>query len=30
MRNIQKACPNGEAVQLSLLDMLDEMEAQAG
>jgi phage anti-repressor protein len=30
MRNIQRACPNGEAVQLSLLDMLEDMEPEAG
>jgi hypothetical protein len=29
MRNIQKACPNGEALQLNLLDMLEEMEPEA-
>jgi len=29
MRNIQKACPNGEALQLNLLDMLEEIEPEA-
>jgi phage anti-repressor protein len=28
MRNIQKACPNGEALQLNLLDMLEEVEPE--
>lgn len=30
MRNIQKACPNGEAIQLNLLDILDEIEEAGG
>lgn len=29
MRNIQKACPNGEALQLNLLDMLEETDPEA-